>query len=35
MLDFGKHTAFVLWTYGLSIFGIIGLIAYVYLRGRK
>ncbi len=35
MLDFGKHTAFVLSTYGLSVLGLSGLIIYTYLRGRK
>jgi len=35
MLDFGKHTIFILWSYGLSGLCIIGLIAYTYLRDRK
>ncbi len=35
MLDFGKHTAFVLSSYGISLIGIFGMIAYTYLRGRK
>ncbi len=35
MLDFGKHTAFVLWSYGLSGLGILALILYTYVRGRK
>lgn len=35
MLDFGKHTAFVLWSYGLSGLGILTLIIFTYVRGRK
>jgi len=35
MLDFGKHTAFVLSTYGITLVTILGLIAYTYMRGRK
>jgi len=35
MLEFGKHTAFILWSYGLSGLGFFGLIVYTYLgRGK-
>ncbi len=35
MLDFGKHTAFVLSAYGVSGLGILVLIIYSYMRGRN
>lgn len=35
MLDFGKHTAFILASYGVTGIGILGLIAFSYLRGKK
>ncbi len=35
MLDFGKHTAFIFWSYGVSGIGICGLILYTYLRAKK
>lgn len=35
MLDFGKHSIYIFYSYGLSGLCILGLIAYSYLRGRK
>jgi len=35
MLDFGKHTAFILSSYGISGIGILALILYSYARGRN
>ncbi len=35
MFEFGKHTPFVLWSYGITLTAITLLIIYTYLRGRK
>jgi len=35
MLEFGKHTAFIYWSYGISGAAILAMIAYSYKRGRK
>lgn len=35
MLEFGKHTSYIIWSYGLSGLTIIALIAYTYIRSRK
>jgi len=35
MLDFGKHTAFVLASYGVTLIALLGLVLFTYLRGRK
>ena len=35
MLEFGKHTAYVFSAYGITLVGLLGMIAFTYLRDRK
>ena len=35
MLEFGKHTAYVLSAYGVTLLGLAGLILYTFKRDSK